>query len=251
MDDGFLYRAVPPVRRDFEEELWGRLTSRKDPRTPWRLAKLVGLLLVIVAIVVACAREMWRPHYVQIGELWVWEAPRLEEREIRIYEDSGEGRASSDMVAPQTAVEMLPYSFHLPTDVPTGFTLWSDAGVIAPRSPTWLLVLDWHDAKGECMTLWAQAASSSAGEVRAPRGAWEEVTLRGVPAVLVRGAFPELPPTLPTPDENGLAVVRDEWDDTGGLQLVWRSGGGYFELRTFGTYVDEKQLLTMAESMMP
>jgi hypothetical protein len=250
MDDGFLRRAVPPVRGDFEEELWGRLNSRKAPSTPWRGGKLVALFAVIVAVAVACARELWHPHYVQVGELWVWEAPRLEEREIRISEVSGEGPTASNLVAPQVAVEMLPYSIRLPTDLPEGFALWSDRGVVAPSSPMWLLVLEWYDAEGERITLWAQEASSSAGEVRAPRGAWEEVIVGGVPAVLVRGAFPQLPPTLPTPDENGLAVVRDEWDDSGGLQLAWRSGGGYFELRTYGTYVDEKQLLTLAESMI-
>jgi len=252
MRDEFLYAAAPAVREGFADDLYERLSRRRQSFAglpSWigfnRKTTIYALRAVLVAVIaVACARELFQPRYVQVGDIWVLEvAPQTIQR-IEFFD-----RPVNALSLPPTpmsvadAVRMLPYEFHLPEWLPEGYVLFQQ-DVSPPVYPGWELNLSWENETGEYFFLWVNTWDA---EIRAPANMWTEKKVNGMPAILVRGRFPWPPP--PTPGATGPLDREARWDEDAGLMLVWKQGGGRFELMTFGDYLSEEDLIRIAESM--
>jgi hypothetical protein len=272
VSDGFLYETAPMVRPKFADELYSRLTRGSLRPLAWTRAAgtrtMLGYFLAVVAalaIGAACARELTRPRYVQIDGMWVLEGiPSTYTWEVRVparTESGGEvavGRAPQ-RVSLEEAISLLPYPMGLPHWLPEGFFLL-DEDVLPPRYPDWLLSVIWESGDGEGLVLWASPAYNA--EMRVPRGMWEQRSVRGTPAVLVRGRFPLQPDMsligrpvdlpLPTPGPEPVTLeIEHQWDENAGLGLTWQTGSATFHLQTYGDYLTVDELIRIAESIGP
>jgi len=252
MRDEFLYAAAPAVRERFADELYESLSRRRRTFAGlpiWigfnRKTTIYALSAVLVAVLaVACARELFKQRYVQVGDIWVLEvAPQTVQR-MEFF-----GRPANALSLPPRpipvaeAVEMLPYEFHLPEWVPQGYSLVEDE-VTPPIAPMWMINLNWAKERGEVIFLWIHEGDA---EIRVPPDMWKETRVNGAAAVLIRGRFPFFP--HPTPGAAGPVEREVRWDEDAGLTLEWEQGGFRFQLMTFGDYLAEEDLIRMAESM--
>jgi hypothetical protein len=133
----------------------------------------------------------------------------------------------------------------IPVWTPDDFSLSSDV-VWPPTFPVWTLSLNWSDSQNNYINLFVHQGEG--GEIRVPRGAWKEVSVNGLPAVLVRGNFPwrQMPPPESPEWETGVELT---WDKNAGIRLIWNQGGARYQLEIHGDYLDEDDLIRMAESM--
>ncbi|HET7009181.1 MAG TPA: hypothetical protein VFI11_00275, partial [Anaerolineales bacterium] len=123
-----------------------------------------------IAIVAACAREIWRPHYAQVGELWVLEVSRVREGEYQFFESSGQSQyVEPEMLQLESALALLPYELQLPSRVPEGFALEMEPGFYPPGYPLWSLGLEWTNSAGQRIDLWAATDEISFAAIEAPR----------------------------------------------------------------------------------
>ncbi len=259
MSDEFLYRAAPAVRAEFADALYERL-SRSDVirirRLGWigfnrKTIKYALVLLSLTAIAVACARELFKQRYVQVGDLWVLEVPRerVERLVISIF-DRPVSSQMPELLSVGQALESLPYGFRLPQWVPEGYSL-VEREVWLPRHPDWSMNLNWSDERGGHFFIWACKCELT---IEAPAGMWSETQVNGTPAILIQGRFPPYPHPLPTPatyEGRELDFVEREvrWEEDAGLRLTWNQGGARLNLLTFGDYLTEAELIRIAESM--
>jgi len=254
MRDEFLYEAAPAMREGFGEALYEKLSRRRrsSSQVPsWlgfnRKTTIYALSAVLVAVIaVACARELFKQRYVQVGDIWVLEvAPQTIQR-IDFFD-----RPVNALSLPPTpipvaeAIESLPYEFRLPEWVPQGYSL-VEQEVTPPIAPDWIINLNWAKERGEVIFLWIHKGGA---EIRVPPDMWKETRVNGATAVLIRGRFPFPFFPDPTPGATGPVEREVQWNEGAGLTLVWKQGEFHFELMTFGDYVTEEDLIRMAESM--
>lgn len=254
MKDQFLYDAAPPIRHDFAEELYERISQPTPSRRPglrwmgWNRKTLgyVAGFVVVTTIVGACAREIFRQRNVQVGEMWVLEGQR--ERVVRVHSFDQLDRPPSllppEAIPVAQALQTLPYGLVLPGWTPEGFSLVEET-VPPPKYPDWSVNLNWVNQSGDGIFLWSLIWQV---EISVPRGMWEEIEVNGRPAVLVRGRFPPFS-QIPTPGPSGFSELEMSWDEEAGLSVIWTQGGAQLNLRTFGNYLSEEELIRMADSM--
>ena len=272
MNDEFLNRAAPNVRVQFAEALYERL-ARAEPK---RLGSLgwIGLnrrtlkysltLMLLTAIAVACAREVFKPRYVQVGDLWVLEVAQEKVRKISFLAIPSETAQPVLSLPPEPipivkALEMLPYHLALPSWLPEGYSLISNE-VRPPLHPDWSFTISWENEEADRLAFWS--SKEFEGEIRAAAGTWEQRTVLGRSAILIRGRFLGFPDQsqigkpmellIPTPGGSETTVeIEFRWEDKAGLGLIWSQGGGRFHLQTYGDYLSEPDLIRIAESMGP
>lgn len=270
MSDGFLYRAGPVVRAEFVETLYERLSRSEKNRL--RVLSWIGFnrmtlkyslaLVLLMAIAVACAREVFKPRYVQVGDLWVLEVAQKKVRKITFPTISLESAEPVLSLPPEPipivkALEMLPYHLEPPSWLPDGYSL-IDNEVRPPLHPDWSLTLSWGNKEGDRFAFWS--SKEFGGEIQAATGTWEETSVLGRSAVLIRGRFLGFPDEsqigkpmellIPTPGGPETTIeIEFRWDDKAGLRLIWSQGGGRFQLQTYGEYLSEADLIRVAESM--
>lgn len=260
MNDEFLYQARPALRDGFAEELYARISADKNIITrlrrsvklnPRRALRFGTAVVIGLVILIACAQQLLEPRNVQVGTMWVQEGDDT----VPVVTWSNYSNAQDEPVlsgSPPTpisideAIELLPYKMKIPEWIPEGYSLSQDV-VGAPLSPSWLFYLMWSNDQNEQIDLLVHHGQG--GEIRVPRGMWEEVSLNGLPAVLVRGDFPwrQLPP--PDSPEWDKGYVEQTWDKNAGLKLIWNQGGARYWIQTFGDYLNEYDIIRMAESM--
>lgn len=260
MNDEFLYQARPELRSEFADELYARISKDRNVGLRfWRSAGLkqmsalrLGIAIVVgLVIFVACVQQLLEPRNVQVGTMWVQEGgdtvlvPKGWGGSIV----QGEPVLSSppEQISIDEAIKMVPYIMKVPEWSPEGFSLLQDT-VRPPIYPLWVITLTWSNSQNDQIMLFAFYGQGGEISIQVPRGMWKEVSVNGLPAVLVRGDFPysQLPPPDSPEWETGFERT---WDKNAGLRLDWNQGGARFSLRTFGNYLDEGDLIRMAESM--
>ncbi len=269
MKDEFLYAAGPAIRQEFVNSLYRRLSRPRRNLAPAlgrislnRRTFTYGVAAVIVAaIAVACAREIFKPRYVHVGDMWVLEVGRSYSYEILLPAMSEAEHPTAlsrppEPVSVSEAIEMLPYSLELPAWLPDEYLLSEDT-VRAPAHPDWFFSLSWANERGDRLAFWSTAGLWA--EIRAPSGAWKELQVGGRPAILVQGGFPRLPDMsmlwkpatdVPTPGpEPAIWRLEDRWDEQAGLGLTWQVVGATLHLQTYGPYLFLEDLVHVAESM--
>lgn len=255
MNDEFLYQEPPPLRGEFVDKLYVKISNDGNgwaqflhsmllnPKR-WRVAATFTIGLIII---VACARLLLEPRNVQVGTMWVQEGGdtiSVPKMWGGIGEEEPVLSSPPMPITADEAIGMVPYKMKVPEWTPEGFSLLQDT-VRPPNFPTWDIWLYWSNSQNEQIELFATEMQLA---IHVPRGMWEEVSVNGLPAVLVRGDFPwrQLPPPDSPEWNTGFELT---WDKNAGYQLTWTQEGAWFRLRTFGQYLDKEDLIRMAESM--
>lgn len=260
MNDEFLYQARPKLRQEFADELYARLSGEKNTVTrfwrsvslnPNRALRLGSAIVIGLVIIVACARQLLEPRNIQVGTIWVQEGddtiPIPKGWGVDISPEEPVLLSPPDTIPIDQAIGMLPYELKVPVWTPEGYLL-AQNNVLPPLSPSWMMTLSWANTNNQNEQILLFVRYGLAGEIRVPKGMWKEVSLDGLPAVLIRGGFPysKLPPPNSLDWETGVELT---WDKNTGLRLEWDQDGARFSLQTSGDYLDEDDLIRMAESM--
>lgn len=245
MNDDFIYKSLPKVRKEFEESLSAKLStdavlfSQPKPDQKLRRRRWLQAALIVLGVFLLVAWSQIRLwiRYVPIGDLFLVELSQSTE-------------------AAPTVPQSIPTPGQLPTEIIDGIEgeLW----LLDYLSPTWI-PQDFYAAEPprimisyeETLGFWSNDAQQKIRLFAVPReggmnpyapvGMYEEVQVNGEPAVLIHGRFALTKPDNPT--------ANREWDETLGLQLSWSWGESVYTLETFGKYLSESDLIRMAESM--
>lgn len=256
MSDEFLYRAIPAVRAEFADALYQRLSRSEENRL--RALGWIGFnrktfryslaLVALTAIAVACAREVFKQRYVQVGEMWLLEVAPVTTARYVFWDQPESLSRPPEPIPVAEALEMLPYGLHLPEWVPEGYSLVEEE-ISPPTHPSWMVNLNWSNERGDSFFLWGCKCDMS---IEAPRRMWEEIRINDLPAVLIRGGFSRL--AIPTPSawqrtDREILAGEVRWEEDAGLSLIWDQQGGRLQLWGFGDYLTEEELIRIAESM--
>ena len=237
MNDDFIYKALPKVRKDFAQSLYARISTATHADVQsgtYRLRRLprrlqVAMILLGVLILVAWSQMRLWIRYVPIGDLWLIEFSLTQPGpDVQTFEPIDPGPPS--YFGPDEGYmvpDWIPQGFS-PTQVPgSGYSWENSIGM-------------WSNNIEETIRLFVVPKSGGARPY-APPGMYKEVKVNGQPAILIYG---RLAPNLPANPQ-----AQRKWDRTLGLQLSWSFSEGIFTLETLGSYVTEEGLIRMAESM--
>jgi hypothetical protein len=253
MNDDFIYKALPKVRRDFAQSLYTKISVDTNHHLKAQIHPVqrisrrlqVALILLGVLILVAWSQIRFWIRYVPIGDLWLIEF------------SSSTQQVRSDAIA----TPFVPQPYQLPTAIieingtevvlqntymftnmapdwiPDGFS------AINPPGPGYAFeesIGMWSNNAGETIRLFAVPRAGGARPY-APPGMYREVQINDKPAVMIFGRL--APNSADNPHTQRL------WDKALGLQLTWSAQNTIYTLETLGSYVTEDELIRMAESM--
>lgn len=209
MDDNFLYQQRPPVRPEFAETLYRRLSyqkgkgihfTKKISALLWKFALVSILGLLLLFTLSGPARAGMLELIKRIGGFNIEEletAPTIPPNPTVYY------------YTPQPlpgALQNLPFKFGMPAYIPDGYTLNND--IVVAESKTWVS-LKWINRKGQEISMLVQQDWDM--KLPAGVGGAEEIQINGEPALLLRGWW--------SADGSG------KWDaNRNVLQLYWRHG---------------------------
>lgn len=250
MNDDFIYKALPKVRKDFAQSLYARISSqspiitqaRISPRIKslrWSQAAMIvlGLLLLIAWSQI----RLWI-RYVPIGDLWLVEFSLTQPAsDIQTLESvPTPGQLPTAIINDGTQsimVFIVKFDYLAPDWIPTGFSATKIPG---PGYSYEDSIGMWSNDAQETIRLFVVPQAGGARPY-APPGMYKEVRVNGQPAILIYGRL------APNSPENPQA--QRKWDKTLGLQLSWSVDDSIYTLETLGSYITEADLLRMAESM--
>ena len=251
MNDDFIYKALPMVRKAFAESLYARISGQPPIVTPqkssprlrnlrWSQAVMIALALLLL---VAWSQIRLWIRYVPIGDLWLVEFSLTQPaNNVQTNEAiPSPGQLPTAIINDGTdsiLVYIYPITVYLSPDwIPAGF---SETEVPGPGYAYEESVGMWSDDAGETIRLFMVPQEGGARPY-APPGMYKEVQINEQPAIMVYGRL------APNSAENPQA--QRKWDKTLGLQLTWKVKGSIYTLETLGEYVTEQDLIRMAESM--
>jgi hypothetical protein len=240
---------------EFANQLYERITNDKSMidhfkaivREPSSLLQAGLLLVVAIVIVAACARQLFEPRNVQIGGLWVHEMSEsayCEPVDV-VYPNytpssplptpQSQSPSTVAMISLQELRERLDFKFEIPVWAPEGFELVQEVYPPASFSHRPIFSIGWRHPGNRGIFLMLRRTSDwpSGREVPAAFGSWEEVTVQGDPAVLVRPVCADYP-TWPR------VLGGDR------LSLHWSRNGVEYSL--YSNDIDREAMLRMAES---
>lgn len=246
MNDDFIYKALPDVRKDFAESLYATISApslaAQQKRTlrignlRWSQAAMIvlGLLLLVAWSQI----RLWI-RYVPIGDLWLVEFNLTQPvNNIRTVEPiPTPGQLATAIIDGQIVMLLPGFQYLSPDWIPDGFSATTIPG---PGYSYEDSIGMWSNDVGETIRLFVVPETGGARPY-APAGMYKEVQINGEPAILVYGRL------APNSAENPQA--QRKWDKTLGLQLTWKIKGGIYTLETLGPYVSEDDLIRMAESL--
>jgi hypothetical protein len=258
MNDEFLLRYRRTPRAEFADALYERISSQPESRfTISMLNRLtfrnVGAMLALMLFVAACAYFVAEKRWNKVGDIWV-DVQKSPKQSLGIQSSLWKGPAGEMEVANLEEVRSaLGFDFGFPTWAPEGFVLDEKMNVSTPSHKSfsaswksrdggqpigiflnyrWFYVANWPNPMPE---------SVSTGPV--PPGSFEEVTVFGRPAVLVRGDWNWFMRPVEETEE-----IELKWDKDNGLSLYWADDDVAYLLWTYNPAVSPEDLIRMAES---
>ena len=246
MNDDFIYKALPKIRKDFAESLYTRIsTNTVDVSQPVLYPKVrirrwlqIAMIILGLLLLVAWSQIRLLVRYVPIGDLWLVEYARTTQNVPR-----------DNFVTP-----VIPTPGQLPTVIIDGIVFeewnlkklspdWIPDGFSAIEIPASMISYEetigmWSNNAQEKIRLFAVPIAGGMHPY-APPGMYERVRVNDQPAILIHGRL-----ALKQPGENSR-----KWDETLGFQLSWNLEKSVYTLETYGPYVSERDLVRMAESM--
>jgi hypothetical protein len=253
MNDDFIYKALPKVRKDFAESLYTRISAQSPvvtrQKTSPRLRNLrwsqAAIVILALLLLIAWSQIRLWIRYVPIGDLWLIEFSLTQPaNDIQTVETiPTPGHPPTAIISDGTesiTVYILPGVDYVESDwLPEGFS----ATQIPGSGYSWEESIGmWGNEAGETIRLFVVPETGGARPY-APPGMYKEVQINGQPAILVYGRL------APNSAENPQA--QRKWDKTLGLQLTWKIKDSLYTLETLGPYVTEQDLIRMAESIKP
>jgi hypothetical protein len=247
MNDDFIYRALPKVRKEFAESLYLRISVNTHPISAQgihskkyipRKLQFALILLGVLVLVAWSQIRLWM-RYVPVGDLWLVEFSLSQPAaDIQTIEPIPTPRQlSTEMIGGEAVMLLPPFDYLSPDWIPDGF---SAAEIPGPGYSYEDSIGMWRNDTQESIRLFVVPQTGGARPY-APPGMYKEVRVNGQPAILVVGRL------APNPPENPQA--QREWDDALGLQLTWSRKDSIYTLETLGPYITEHDLIRMAESM--
>ncbi len=258
MDDKFLYRyrRIPPA--DFEEALYSHLERQKGLRLMWaeirssrrKSALSAAIALAAIGLMAACAREVFAPRWVQIGEYEVLErSRRCPDASFPIQQSQPQPEATNpppdaaDLLTLDEIKSRLAYDLKVPTWAPEGFEphfMYTDV------LPMMSISYDWHGVSvvgGISMYSSPVNTEFDSLTTEAHTKTAESVKINGNPGLLIRGGCGFA--SMPEPDISGF--VERVWDDNIN-RLIWRANGVNYNLYSISPEVSAQDLVRMADS---
>lgn len=238
MNDQFLYDHCPPVRQAFAESLYRQLENRSIvgqlPQKGFHFMVrrnfgmgLLVLLLVSFGIIYSSSgivqaevdriirniagffveerTESPVDESIQILPVTIDQVPTME-----IQPTFTPFSVEIPVLAASDVIQNPPFDFVLPTYVPQGFELSTDAAVAISKE--WVMV-DWEDGKQTEIEMLVER-SYSGYNLQVGVESVEEINVNGQPALLVRGGW------------NGNRV----WQADYGMEVHWQTDGRYYRL---------------------
>jgi len=260
MNDEFLtqYRKAP--RAAFVEALYQQISQQPETTlTIWNRLTLrnAGVLLVLMVLVAACAYYVAsQTPYHKVGGIWLTIQKTYVPEFIPVPEIPEETVPECpDLLPLDEAKGILRFDFSIPTWAPEGFVLNED--VCGASSTSDFVSLAWTGNNGNSyVSIFIQnlrwydrvaniyrIGDAAVWEPIAP-GSYEEVEVKGQPAVLIRGDWAALT-AITEPLPKGKTEVG--WDEDLGLRLYWVHGEALYELYTHMTLEELHHLYTMAD----
>lgn len=242
MNDDFLYRARPPVRQEFAEALYERITQREERkrRAPLlKLSKVVLLIILAFSVMLMVSPSIRAAVLEEIKRIGGFTFDVAEE-----YPYTGITQFNTLFVSLDKAQSDLPFRFGVPAWAPEGFVPNDQVSVLLPAGDSDLshatnVYLTWLGPSGTAK-IWLVAQPSfllECPECAVPVGpeSLEELEVNGSPASLVRGAWND---------------QTQQWDSSGGLiNLRWSGGDIIYLLTGIEPMVSVDDLVRMAESI--
>ena len=248
MNDYFIDKSLPKLRKEFAESLYSTISkdtsSVSQPVIYQNLRRRRWLPVAAIAlgvfILVAWSQIKLWIQYIPIGDLFL----------VEIQESMEDFPAGVDMIT------TIPTPGRLPTVIFDGMEgelweldylspTWLPEGFYAAGAPRTMISYEetlgfWSNDNQQNIRLFVVPRHGGMHPF-APAGMYEEVQVNGEPAILIHGRFALIDPDRPT--------ANREWDETLGLQLSWSWGVSVYTLETFGEYLSKSDLIRMAESM--
>lgn len=255
MNDDFIQKALPNVRKDFAQSLYARISDDTTPRFQrgsflmrriprrWQTALIILGLLILVA----WSQIRLLIRYVPIGNFWLIEFNSLtqsvpNDQLVRPFVPTPPQLPTAIVEINGTQVILLNTyrsAYLTPEWIPDGF---SATRIPGPGYSYEDSIGMWSNVNQETIRLFVVPRAGGARPY-APPGMYEEVHIHEQPAILIFGRL------APNSSENPQA--QRQWDKTLGLQLTWTAEDAIYTLETLGPYVSEAELIRMAESMKP
>jgi|GEM_PF-5530934 hypothetical protein len=244
MNDNFIYKSLPKVRKEFEQSLYRKisidtLNLQKKYSNPKKIRwHQVAFIVVGLLTLLAWSQIQFIVRYVPIGDLWLVEFNKVTSSEpaptVFIPTPLATQRAWDGKTMPEIRI----MNIYFPSWIPSDFL-----PIVPPQEmlSSHQTIGGWRNDSEEEIRLFI---TPFAGGMRpyAPAGMYKEVAINGQPAILIYGR-------LALRDKDNPQAQR-EWDEYLGLQLHWLLKNNYvYTLETFGAYVSEADLIQMAESM--
>jgi hypothetical protein len=259
MNDEFMHQLYDVPSAEFADALYERISREPPSRFARTLVKKLtfrnaAIAFVFLLLVAACAYAVSTRHWDKVGNIWVHVqrtvpppnfTPSTEEPEIQI----------PDCVSVKEAREIIRFDFRVPTWIPEGFTFddkicgidglsdfaglyWEGpdryTGISIGLSNRRIFNMSIQEYEITDPVIWDSVAP----------GSYEEVQVKGQPAVLVHGDW-----EAPWRTEEMLNH-KDEfkWDKKRAIQLYWIEGEVFYNLYTQADLSPE-DVIKIAESL--
>lgn len=247
MNDDFIYRALPKVRREFAQSLYARISADAPTITRPKMAARIrdsrwlhfAIIILGVLLLVAWSQVRLWIRYVPIGDLWLVEFSLTQPATgVQTMEPiPTPGQLPTAIMDGRVVILVPGFGYVSPDWIPEGFSATKIPGSGYSYEET---IGMWSNDAQETIRLFVVPQTGGARPY-APPGMYKEVRVNGQPAILVFGRL------APNSSEN--LQAQRKWDETLGLQLTWSLEDSIYTLDALASKVAEHDLIRMAESM--
>jgi hypothetical protein len=259
MNDEFLTQFFEAPRAEFADALYERISQQPQPRFPGTIAikltfrnaavAFIFMLLVAACVYAVVEEKSWDKVggiHVKLQRTIKVDNPSLSGEPIVVEEED-----LFECISIDKAREFLRFRFKVPAWAPDGFT-FSDE--ICGQNDLHYLsrsaFLNWEAVDKNTpliLELRNFYEPNPSLLIPVPPGSYEEMQVRGQPAVLIRGDWNWEEAPWANGERSKVEEYEYKWDKKRALQLYWVDGEVMYRLYTHGNLSPE-DLIKMAES---